>query len=191
MTAQKKYSEEFKADAVAKFKHAKETGKFITELAQELGVGDALLHAWAAAADKRARSKPKGKRAKQKPKAETRTQYPIALKQQAVAMVRSGMKFADVGRELKVGPSQVAYWVNRGISRGLKEGEPSELPVPVVAKPVNGIGAGGAITDALIYLRHAEREILEMIREGKISRPDQAHLLTLLALGALQKAIAK
>lgn len=40
--------------------------------------------------------------------------------------------------------------------------------------------------DAVIYLRHAEREIGKQMKNGTIRRLDSAQLYTLLALNALQ-----
>jgi transposase-like protein len=195
MTANRKYDDDFRANAIAKFKQYKAEGKHITELAKELGVGDALLHAWAAKdAGKPVRKAKSKSKAKADFRNEPRTQYPLALKHQAVAMVRSGMKVAEVARQLNLHPTSVNYWRKNPIQRGVAEAPEDDgkaqaiLPAP---KATNGIGGGGAITDALIYLRHAEKEILEMIRDGKIQRPDPAHLLTLLALASVQKAITK
>ena len=185
MTGVRKYSDEFKADAVIKFLQAKESGRTIMDLAKELGVSDALLHAWYASAKKKNKEG-----AKKKTKLDQRTQYPIELKQRAVAMMNTGMKAVDVAKELGIDGYLVNYWHRKGISRGAGQ-LGANLPTVQTTKPVNGIGGGGAITDALIYLRHAEREIMDMVRDGKIARPDQAHLLTLLALGCIQKAIAK
>lgn len=193
MTAHKKYSDEFKADAVAKFKQAKQDGTPIMAVAKELGISDVLMHTWHAKATGRpvnkGKKKPKPKPEKKDHRTLPRQQYSIAMKQQMAAMVRTGMKAADVGRELGVPAHVVTYAARNGIQRGSTDDQ--ALPVVAVPKAANGIGSGGAITDALIYLRHAEKEILEMIRDGKIARPDQAHLLTLLALGAVQKSIAK
>lgn len=183
MTGQKKYSDEFKADAVARFQQAKKDGTpTIVDLAKDLGVGDALLHAWA-------KGKPK-KKAKQK--LEKRTQYSVDFKQRIVALASASDKsHTEIAKENGIDAYLVSYWVRNGVRRGARESGAS-LPATIERAPpklVNGIGSGGDITDALIYLRHAEREIMQMVRDGKIARPDQAHLLTLLALGALQKGV--
>lgn len=44
----------------------------------------------------------------------------------------------------------------------------------------------GTTHDAIIYLKHAERAINRDLRSGRIKKLGRAHLLTLLALGALQ-----
>src|SRR5262245_8652466 len=185
----KKYSDDFKADAVAKVIEAKHAGASITELAKTLGIGDALLHSWAA------RAKKQNKEGLRRRK---RASYPLALKQRAAQMVRSGMTCAAVARELQVDAARVVRWSRDEPMRGVKgerdkraAGRVLAVLPEVIPKPVNGIGSGGEITDALIYLRHAERAIIEMVRDAKISRPDEAHLLTLLALATLQKGINK
>lgn len=40
--------------------------------------------------------------------------------------------------------------------------------------------------DAIIYLRHAQDAMTASLKSGRIKRFDQAHLLALLALSALQ-----
>ncbi len=180
----KQYDDEFKASAVKKFLEAKHAGVKITDVATELGVSDSLLYAWTAKAKKQSKGDHRRRQ---------RASYPIELKQQAAELVASGMTYAEAGRKLKVDPARVTKWAH-GFKRGVK-GEnlaSKRLPAPlpeVIPKPINGLGGGGELTDALIYLRHAEREIMQMVREGKISRPDPAHLLTLLALACLQKGV--
>jgi len=114
--------------------------------------------------------------------------FPDEVRQRALQLLASGLKPHEVSKQIKVKPATIAYWK----STNDRQRVPSTAVVQSAPmKQANGIGSGGAITDALIYLRHAEKEIMDMVREGKINRPDQAHLLTLLALGALQKSIAK
>lgn len=181
----KKYDDDFKASAVTKFLEAKHAGVKITDVASELGVADSLLYAWVAKA--KAENKQDHRRRK-------RASYSVELKQKAQQMVASGMSHAEAARQLNVEPARVSKWAH-GFKRGTK-GEalakrPAAVLPEVIPKPINGLGGGGELTDALIYLRHAEREIMEMVREEKISRPDPAHLLTLLALSALQKGLNK
>lgn len=46
--------------------------------------------------------------------------------------------------------------------------------------------AGTNYHDAIIYLRHAEREIGEQLTSGRIKKLDSSQLYTLLALNSLQ-----
>jgi transposase-like protein len=119
-----------------------------------------------------------------KKSAAKRQQYSMEIKQRALAMIRAGARAAQVSRELKIPDGAIGRWKRDGVKRGAEPNAES----PTAA---NSTGRGGEITDALLFLRHAEREIMRMIQDQKIARPDPAHLLTLLALAALQKGIAK
>lgn len=54
-----------------------------------------------------------------------------------------------------------------------------------IAARKNG-SAKPASRDAIIYLRHAQDAMTASLKAGRIKRFDQAHLLALLALSALQ-----
>lgn len=180
-------SPELKAKCVAKFKEAKERGTpTIAALAKQLNISVGQLYAWVAEAKSGATTKRK-------------RFVPIEIKRQAVQLARSGMKQADVARQLSVKRGLISYWLKNGVG----DGTPAAPALPVVITPqpaaarvqplksVNGIGAGGELTDALIYLRHCEKELIAMIREHKVDHIDEPNLLALLALCQLQKSINK
>lgn len=194
MSRAKQYTDEFKADAVKRFLELRSQGSKIRDIERVVGVPNSLLYTWANQAKKQS------KQTTAKPAAAQSTElaqlpavknesgrFDPKIREEALQMLASGARIVDVARRVGVPIATVGYWktAHQGkTKRPIKaEGE--------VVKAVNGIGSGGAITDALIYLRHAEKEIMDMVRDGKIIRPDQAHLLTLLALGCLQKSINK
>lgn len=186
-----RYTDEQKAEAVKAFLELKAAGKPVREIQKQLGITHGALYKWIRLAKQNSRkltTPPKDIVATAIVAAEKNTggYYPAELKDMATQMLASGMRQVDVARRLGVSAQAVQYWLKTRLTNGVATPAPEAKLTPAKA-----IGSGGAITDALIYLRHAETEIMEMVREGKISRPDQAHLLTLLALGALQKAIAK
>lgn len=195
----KQFTQEFKANAVKRFLELKEAGKTIPEIEKEIGVGNSSLYMWTIRAKEQSRQvtratmlpttteAPAGKA----PEKLASGKYPDELRERGLQLIASGKKVPEVSRQLKVSPQTVHYWVKAAKQSGRVLSPPDVVQPREQPKPANGIGSGGAMTDALIYLRHAEKEIMDMVREGKISRPDQAHLLTLLALGALQKSIAK
>jgi len=183
----RKFDADFKAKAVVRFLEAKHNGTQITQLAKELGVNDSVLYAWAQKA-KEANKAGGKKTAKKipKPAQQERREYSIELKEQAITMHRTGVSIPDVARELQVPYVNVHYWVRNGVHRSAG----SNVTV-IPANQQQPRVVNGAQRDALIYLTHAEKKILDMIRDGKISKPDPAHLLTLLALTSLQEAMGK
>lgn len=164
------HTPEFKADAIARFHEAKKNGISIMALAKELGITDSLLHNWA----RGKKTKPKKKKTAALAKGSPQTRYSDAVKGQALALVDSGVGQSQAARQLKLTPQVVSFWVKK---RGKS---PSSEP-----------GATGAIRDAIAYLVHAEKKIMDMVRDGKINKPDPAHLLALLALGVLLEARGK
>lgn len=185
----RKFDADFKAKAVVRYLEAKHNGTPITHLAKEIGVSDSVLYAWAQQAKEanKAGGKKTAKTIPAKPAQQERREYSIELKEQALAMHRSGTSIPDVARELKIPYVNVHYWVRNGVQRGVGTNV-TVIPANQQHQPrvVNA-----AQRDALIYLTHAEKKILDMIRDGKISKPDPAHLLTLLALTSLQEAMGK
>lgn len=186
-----RYTDEQKAEAVKAFLELKASGKTVLDIEKQLGISNGALYHWTKLAKQNSRkltTPPKDIVATAIVPAEKNKsgKYPAELKDSATQMLASGMRQVDVARRLGVSTQAVQYWLKTRQTNGAATRSIEAKPTPAKA-----IGSGGAITDALIYLRHAETEIMEMVREGKINRPDQAHLLTLLALGALQKAIAK
>lgn len=89
----------------------------------------------------------------------------------------AGKKIKDIERQLGVSNGALYDWQKK------LKGKPG--------KTTSRSAAGADVSDALIYLTQAEQKIVEMVRQGKIARPDPAHLLTLLALGVLREATAK
>lgn len=173
----RKFTDEEKAIAVQRFLELKAAGKTIPEIEKELGIANSNLYNWTE------RAKRQSKLTVKKPA--PNRHVPQEIKDKALAMLDAGKRITDVAREVKVHAQTIHYWKN---ARAKANGE--LLPAPKPAKGL-AIGSGGDLTDALIYLRHAEREIMQMVKEEKIERPDQAHLLTLLALGSLQRSINK
>lgn len=189
----KQYTTDEKAEAVKKFLEMKAEGKSIKDIEKELGINNSSLYHWSEQAKAASKAEKRGTVAIAVPPAKKQHngKYSEETKQQAVQMAASGISHAEIQRQLNLGAGVVAYWVQRNRKRS------GELIPAKQAAAATGNGlasklrSGGEITDALLFLRQAEREIMEMVRDGKIARPDQAHLLTLLALGSLQKALAK
>lgn len=185
-----RYTDDEKAEAVKKFLEMKAAGKAISEIEKEMGISNTALYAWVKRAKEGSRVI---KRATMLPSAPMQKtvngKFPPELRQKAEQMIAAGGGLTDIARQLGVKAATVGYWKKTMDAKGRPRVAASAAVQPAPMKQVNGIGSGGGITDALIYLRHAEREIMDMVRDGKIARPDQAHLLTLLALGALQKVI--
>lgn len=157
------YTDEFKASAVEQYHAAKAAGTTITELANTLGIGAPLLHTWA-------HKKHVQKRGKNP---QPRQTYPIELKQRAVKLVRSGKRIVDAAFEVGVDRRLVNKWVAEGVKRGAARTN--------LQAPLNSNGISRDVQDVLIYVRHAERAITEMMRDGKLIRLDKAHRLILLA----------
>lgn len=201
MRARGEFTDEFKANAVKQFLEMKAAGKTIPQIEKELGINNSSLYKWTAtakAASKQTRPGvatmlPATTAAPPSTLIATKNKsgrFSAEIKEKALQMIAGGMSLTDVGKQLKVKVATVSYW--NMTSQGRSQKRPNKATaVEQPAKAANGIGRTSAHTDALIFLRQAEREIMEMITDGKISRPDQAHLLTLLALGTLTKALGK
>lgn len=185
----RQFTPEERAIAVEQFLKLKAEGKTIDQIEAQLGIGNSNLYKWTGQAKqqskelKRATMLPESAKP---PKKGLDGRYPDELREKALQMLESGKRVHEVAREFKLNPQTVYYWKS---GKGKRNG--TLIPAGKPVTRVNGIGGGGEMQDALIYLRHAEREIMDMVKEGKIARPDQAHLLTLLALGALQKSLGR
>ena len=203
MTSHRNFTDEQKADAVARFLKLKADGQKIRDIERIMGMNNTTLYKWVEDIKQKSKQLPPLKlssngaesstteaEAQPVPPAQKNElgHFDSAVRQQGRQMLASGMRIVDVAAKLGVPVATVAYWRKAAnIAPRLRVPATADAGVAPI-KSANGIGSAGAITDALIYLRHAEKEIMDMVRDGKITRPDQAHLLTLLALGALQKS---
>lgn len=199
----KPFTDEFKANAVKRFLELRAAGKTITEIEKELGVGNSALYTWAAKAKAESKKITRATMLPDKPTSPDKgdRRIPQEIRDRALLLIDSGKTVTEAAREVNQKPATVNYWKTardkvRGVAVSARPRINGAIPMPLESfgngtGRAAGINTAGELADALIYLRHAEREIMEMVRDRKISRPDQAHLLTLLALGALQKSLAK
>lgn len=102
----------------------------------------------------------------------------------AVAAINSGsVTLPAAAKKLGVAPDTVTKWVNGkdlGSPDGRKRGKNK-----AAAALSNGHAAELAQREAIAYLRHARDEINAELRDGRIKKLNQSHLLALLALEAL------
>lgn len=179
----KQFTQEEREDVVKKFLEARAAGTKVKDIEKTLGIGNATIYGWINR--KRGGSKKAAPQTDSTHKQEN-GKYPVEIRTEALQLVASGMRQHEVARKMKIGAAVLNYWVRQN---RVKPSRPAA--VPPTAKASNGMGSGGAITDALIFLRHAEEEIMEQIRQRKILHLNESHLLPLLALAQMEKAIRK
>lgn len=203
MSERNKYSSEFKAEAVRRFREAKAKGESVRAVSKELNITESLLYLWARQQPAGARSATGIVARPAAAKGSTPTtvampskggrhgnRYPPEFKQKCLDLMASGMKPKDVAAQMGVETSSLYQWRNK------EPGENASPPAAATVTPAGqlvpvatGASLNGLLRDVLIYLRHAEEDLMDRIRAGKLARPDSAHLLTLLALEELKKAI--
>lgn len=105
-------------------------------------------------------------------KASTGRHFTAEEKAKALEMVDRGMTYKKAGEAVGSSGSSVANWDKERREGGIV--------------PKDRSASAQVPKDALVYLRHAKAEINKALRSGRIKEMDRAHLLTLLALDALE-----
>lgn len=99
--------------------------------------------------------------------------YPEESRQKAREMRAEGMSYQAIADELGVSsPGVVHTWMKGGKAKGK-------------SAPAEQTANGPDVTAAIALLRRMDKLITKMIRQGKIERADNAHLLAQMALGVL------
>lgn len=100
-----------------------------------------------------------------------RKQHSDEMKQKAIELRATGMTYAAISKELRIGnPALVYSWLNNAKRKAI---------------PTPGAAGGADVSAAINLLRKMKKEVTRLIRAGKLESADYAHQLGLMALRML------